>query len=183
MRLFTAIDLPADVRDRLDSLIATLRPLARIAWSQSANLHITTKFIGPWPEDRLPQLQTALAGLGSRPPMRIRDNGLGFYPHPKSPRVFWAGIEASRELAVLAADTNEALSKLKIAPETRAYSPHLTLARIKAPSGLSSFRREVERVGQPEFGEFMADRFFLYLSKPGPAGSVYTRLSEFPFST
>ena len=49
MRLFTAIDLPADVRDRLDKLIARLRPLARINWSPPENLHITTKFIGQWP--------------------------------------------------------------------------------------------------------------------------------------
>jgi len=183
MRLFTAIDLPVEVRDRLDELIARLRPLAHINWSPPENLHITTKFIGQWHEDRLPQLQTALAGLGSRPPMRIRVSGLGFYPHPKSPRVFWAGVEASRELAILAADTNVALSKLKIEPEVRAYSPHLTLARIRKPTALSSFRKEVERLGQPEFGDFVVDRFFLYLSKPGPAGSVYTRLSEFPFST
>ena len=80
------------------------------------------------------------------------------------------------------ADIDSALAKMGVEPESRAYSPHLTLARIKAPSGLSSFRKEVERLGQPEFGEFVADRFVLYLSKPGPAGSVYTRLSEFPIS-
>ncbi len=183
MRLFTAIDLPADVLDKLDSLITRLRPLARLSWSPAANLHITTKFIGQWPEDKLPELQRALGGLGSRAPIRIRVHGLGFHPNARSPHVFFAGVEPTRELAALAEDINVALERLNIPPETRAYSPHLTLARIKKPSGLAFLRREIDRLGQPEFGDFHADRFFLYLSKPGPSGSVYTRLSETPFST
>ena len=63
MRLFTAIDLPADILSRLDQLMAGLRPLAQLGWTPASNLHITTKFIGQWPEDRLPQLQRALAAV------------------------------------------------------------------------------------------------------------------------
>ena len=62
------------------------------------------------------------------------------------------------------------------------YAPHLTLARIKERSRLAAFQREVARLGQPDFGACRADRFHLYLSKPGPGGSVYTKLSEFPLS-
>jgi RNA 2',3'-cyclic 3'-phosphodiesterase len=91
-------------------------------------------------------------------------------------------VKAPRELAVLAEDIDQALSNL-VEPETRAYSPHLTLARIKPASGLKPFQREVERLGEPDFGSFIADRFFLYLSKPSSSGSVYTKLSEFPFTT
>jgi len=179
MRLFTAIDLPADVLSRLDQLIASLRPLARLGWSPSSNLHITTKFIGQWPDEKLPQLQTALAALAPRSPIAIHIHGLGFHQN----HVFFAAVEASSELSQLAADTNAALAKLQIPPETRPYSPHLTLARIKKPSGLAALRKEVAALGQPDFGAFNADRFFLYLSKPGPSGSVYTKLSEYPFST
>src|SRR5205814_4128750 len=101
MRLFTAIDLPQEIVDRLDELISDLRPRARINWSTASNLHITTKFIGHWPEDRLPQLNRALDGLGCRPPIAIRVAGLGFFPNERSPRVFWAGVEASSELVRL----------------------------------------------------------------------------------
>jgi 2'-5' RNA ligase len=183
LRLFTAIDLPPEITDRLDRLISDLRPLARIHWSPAANLHLTTKFIGQWPEERMPELTRALSGLGSRAPIPIHVAGLGFFPNARSPHVFWAGVEASLRLSSLAEDTDQALDKLGVKPETRAYSPHLTLARIKDPASLNSFRKEVERRGQPDFGTFAADRFYLYLSKPGPAGSVYTKLSEFPFST
>ena len=112
MRLFTAIDLPPEVIGRLDGLIAKLRPLARIGWSPAANLHITTKFIGQWPEERLPQLTAALSGVGCRAPIPIRVGGLGFFPNRKSPRVFWAGVEAPAELGALARDTDATLAKL-----------------------------------------------------------------------
>ena len=88
MRLFTAIDLPPDVLGRLDDLIGELRPLARIKWSPASNLHITTRFIGEWPEQRLPELRNTLAGVTSREPISIRIRGLGFFPNPRSPRVF-----------------------------------------------------------------------------------------------
>jgi 2'-5' RNA ligase len=178
MRLFIAIDLPPDVTSRLDALIAKLRPLAHIAWSPASNLHITTKFIGEWPEERLGELAAALAGLGSRPPIPIRVRGLGFFPNRKSPRVFWAGVEAPAELSALARDTDAALAKLGVAAESRAYSPHLTLARIKQAAPARTLGLQ-----QPDFGSFVADRFYLYLSKPGRSGSVYTKLSEFPFTT
>jgi len=183
LRLFTAIDLPGEITNRLDRLISDLRPFARIQWSPAANLHLTTKFIGQWPEERMPDLRQALRGLATREPISIRVAGLGFFPNAKSPHVFWAGVDSSEPLSTLAKDTDQALEKLDVKPEVRAYLPHLTLARIKDPSGLSSFRAEVRRRAQPDFGSFSADRFYLYLSKPGPGGSVYTKLSEFPFST
>ncbi len=101
----------------------------------------------------------------------------------RAPRVFWAGVAATSELAALAADTDRALTALGVERELRRYSPHLTLARIKNPAKLDSFYAEVRQMGQPEFGSFTADRFYLYLSKLGSAGSVYTKLSEFPFTT
>jgi RNA 2',3'-cyclic 3'-phosphodiesterase len=182
MRLFTAIDLPPDIRERLESLIGKLRPLARINWSLTSNLHITTKFIGEWPEQRLPELRNALARISIREPISIRVHGIGFFPNRRSPRVFRAGVDASPGLPILASDTDSALAKLGLAPESRAYTPHLTLARIKAPKGLASFYKQVEELGDPEFGSFLADRFFLYHSKPGASGSVYTKLSDFPIS-
>ena len=56
MRLFTAIALPGEIRDKLDSLVHDLRPTAKIKWSRAENLHVTTKFIGEWPAARLEQL-------------------------------------------------------------------------------------------------------------------------------
>jgi 2'-5' RNA ligase len=95
--------------------------------------------------------------------------------------VFWAGIQAS-DLADLARDTEEALAKLGIAKEQRAYSPHLTLARIKTPGKQPALLQAVAKLPSLEFGSFVADRFYLYQSRTAPSGSVYTKLSEFPLA-
>lgn len=180
MRLFTAIDLPPDVLDNLESLIARLKPAARINWSPVANLHLTTKFIGDWPEERLDELIAALGSLPARPAISIAIEKLGFFPNPHSPRVFWAGVHAGDALAQLARETEDALAALGIAKEQRPYSPHLTLARIKNPGKQSALLQAVADLPSLDFGGFTADRFFLYHSKTAPTGSIYTQLAEFP---
>lgn len=181
MRLFTGLDLPTDVAASLDRMQAKLRSTARIQWSPPANLHITTKFIGEWPEARLPELKEALAGTPPREPIRIGIRKLGFFPNPHSPRVFWCGVEAPG-LPELAAQTDVATATLGIKPENRGYSPHLTLARIKDRVDLQPLRETIARLESPDFGEFTADRFYLYQSRLTPSGSVYTKLAEFPFA-
>jgi 2'-5' RNA ligase len=180
MRLFTAIDLPDDVLRTLEDLLDKLRPTTRIQWSPPANLHITTKFIGEWPEVRLDELKAALAGLGPRPAIPVEISKLGFFPNPHSPRVFWCGIEAVG-LDALAAATDQATGALGIASEKRAFSPHLTLARIKERVNLQPLREAVAALPSLDFGRFTAGSFFLYQSKLRPTGSVYTKLQEFPF--
>jgi len=182
MRLFTAIDLPAPVREALARLLDQLKPTARLRWSPVENLHITTKFIGEWPENRRAELESALRRLGSFDPIPIRLRGLGFFPNPQAPRVFWVGVEAGPGLAELARRTDEALARLGVPRETRPFSPHLTLARIKEPVPLAGLRQSIAQLETVDFGEFQADRFYLYWSELRPSGSVYTMLSEFPFA-
>ena len=181
MRLFTAIDLPADVIENLDALLTRLKPSARIHWSPPENLHITTKFIGEWPEERLAELITVLRALPARTAIPITIEELGFFPNARAPRVFWAGVHGGETLAQLARETEDALAALGILKEQRAYSPHLTLARIKTPGKQPGLLQAVEKLTSAEFGRFSADRFFLYRSKTTPTGSVYTQVAEFPF--
>ena len=182
MRLFTGFDLPAEVVRALDELLDQLRPAARIKWIPPANLHITTRFIGEWPEERLAELRAALAGIPSHAPIPMHIRKLGYFPNPHSPRVVWAGVEAGPDLAALAAETDRALEPLGLQPEGRPFSPHLTLARIKEPVPLQRLRETVVALPSLEFGSFTADRFFLYQSRLGPAGSVYSKLAEFPLA-
>jgi 2'-5' RNA ligase len=182
MRLFTGIDLPPEVISNLENLLDRLKPTAQINWSPPRNLHVTTKFIGEWPEERLAELKGVLGALPARAPISIAIEKLGFFPNPHSPRLFWAGIQAGDELASLARDTEEALATLGIAKEQRAYSPHLTLARIKTPGKQPALLQAVVKLPSLDFGSFVADRFYLYQSRTAPSGSVYTKLSEFPLA-
>lgn len=181
MRLFTAIDISEDALSTLERLIDRLRPTARIKWSPAGNLHITTKFIGEWPEERLEEVKAALSALAPRTPFAVKIAKLGYFPNPHSPRVFWAGIEAPG-VADLARDTERTLAPLGIPEERRAFSPHLTLARIKEPVPMSGLLQAVAKLPSVEFGDFTVDRFYLYQSRLMPQGSVYTQLADFGFS-
>ncbi|HVN05564.1 MAG TPA: RNA 2',3'-cyclic phosphodiesterase [Bryobacteraceae bacterium] len=182
MRLFTGLDLPAEVIANLHHLLDQLRPTARIKWSPPENLHITTRFIGEWPQERLDELKAALAGMPAPPAIPVQVHKLGFFPNPHSPRVFWAGVEAAPALEALAAETDCALDRLGLPAEGRPFRPHLTLARIKEPVPLQKLREKIAALPSLEFGSFTAGRFFLYLSHRTSAGSVYTKLAEYPLS-
>ncbi len=191
MRLFTAIDIPEEVRERLRVLLERWKPLARIHWSPVEKLHITTKFIGEWPEPRLEDLKQALHAIARGGAFDISVRGLGWFPlapansrNRRRPRVLWAGVEGGDQLLNLARATEHAVAALGVpveAPgvsvEDRSYSPHLTLARIREAVPLAALRSAVAGAGA-DFGTFRATEFFLYLS----AGGQYTRLAAFPLN-
>jgi 2'-5' RNA ligase len=111
--------------------------------------------------------------------MEVR--GLGWYPNARNPRVFWAAVQGGDALPALARDIEAALEPLGIAKETRTFTAHLTLARIKEPTPLEPLRHAITQLESAEFGSFPVDRFYLYRSQPGSAGSIYTKLCDFPF--
>lgn len=178
MRLFVGLDLPETVAGSLNYLLDQLRPTAPLRWSPVRNLHITTKFIGEFPEERLPELNKVLATVHS-PSIEIAIRGLGWFPNPHSPRVLFAAVRAPQALADLAAATDAATAALGVEKEKRAYSPHLTLARIEDHANLSALRQSIAALPSDEFGQFTATAFHLYLSKMQPGGSVYSKLSSF----
>ncbi|MCX6621381.1 MAG: RNA 2',3'-cyclic phosphodiesterase [Acidobacteria bacterium] len=182
MRLFVGLDIPEDITGTLDRLVNQLRPAAKVNWSRPANLHITTKFIGEWPPERLGEMKQALAAVPRLSAIDIEVRALGWFPNPHHPKVFFAAIHASPLLARLASETEKAAATLGVPTENRPYSPHLTLARIKTPVDLSAVRQAVAALPSLEFGRFTADRFFLYLSELRPPGPVYSKLAGFPLT-
>ena len=158
-----------------------LRPAAHLKWSPLYNLHLTLKFIGEWPEEKLPQLASALRSIPPRAPINAEVKGLGWYPNPHHPRVFWVGVQGGDALPALVKDIDAGLTPLGIKAEDRAFNAHLTLARIKEPAPLQGLRSAVAELTSVEFGSFAVDRFHLFRSQPGSAGSIYTKLSEYPF--
>jgi len=181
MRLFTAIDLPQGILLRLERLVAALRPEALIKWSPLDNLHITTKFIGEWPEARIDELHEVLAEVAPRPPFEVEVRQLGWFPNERSPRVLWAGVHGGTALKSLAAETDERLASIGIPSENREFSPHLTLARIKSPVPLRGLRQKVEELQPAPVGKFQVSQFTLFRSDPGSNASIYRKLREYKF--
>ena len=179
MRLFTGISLSPNVVDRLSAAVETLRPTAYLNWSPVENLHITCRFIGEWPEDRLPDLTRALGTFTLAGPIPIHISRFGFFPNPHHPHSFFAGVQSGPELSNLATAINRALLPLGLAPENRPYFPHVTLARIKRDSDIRALREHIAAMTDFDFGAFDASDFHLFVSKPATRGSVYTKLATY----
>src|SRR5579875_2264761 len=90
MRLFTAIDIDPAVKARLADLLHRLRPLAKLHWTTPERMHVTTKFIGEWPEDRLEEIKRTLASVGSPGAFEIEIGRLGWFPDERRRRAFAA---------------------------------------------------------------------------------------------
>jgi RNA 2',3'-cyclic 3'-phosphodiesterase len=191
MRLFTGIALPPLVRGHLARVLKELRPLAPLNWSPVENLHITSKFIGQWPEEKLAELERALENMNFGRAFDVAIAGFGYFPNPHHPRAFFAGVQTGPALAELAHAIDEALRPLGIAKEDRPYAPHVTLARIKNED-IRALREHIAKMTDFDFGTFHVSEVHLYLSSRMPApeipkrnrdrqgAAVYTALASYP---
>jgi 2'-5' RNA ligase len=183
MRLFTAIDLPPDILLRLERLLSALRAETFVKWSPLDNLHVTTKFIGEWPEHRVRELDDVLRQVRRRPPFQTELRTLGWFPNERSPRVLWLGVDGGASLTELAAETETVLLPLGVPKEEREFSPHLTLARIKSAVPLSNLRKKVQEMQPAALGTFSVSQFCLFRSRPGTNASIYEKLEEYQFES
>ena len=175
MRLFAAIDTPDDVKATLATLLDRLRPLAKLHWIPVEKLHITTRFIGEWPEERVDDLKVALAAVTSPVPVDIAIRRVGWLPNPRSARILYAGVESTETLTALASATERAVAHAGVPTEERMYRPHVTLARTRKRVPLDSLKRALSEIELSDFGSYQASSFALYLSAAGK----YTKLQEF----
>ena len=192
MRIFIGIDLDDEIRSRIALFLDGVRGFAPdVRWVNPESLHITLKFIGEQKPEQVEAIRERLRQVAS-PTMEIRFAGYGFFPTAKAPRVFWIGIESGRQLSQLAASIDAAVTEFGIAPEQRAFSPHLTLARGAGGSGSPKWRKgdrpnsdfavlDKRLAAMPalEFGTMTAREFVLYQSQLSPKGSKYTKLQRF----
>ncbi|HEX4770408.1 MAG TPA: RNA 2',3'-cyclic phosphodiesterase [Bryobacteraceae bacterium] len=181
MRLFTAIDLPDELLLRVERLIAALRPEAFVKWSPIDNIHITTKFVGEWPEARLAELNQALISIQPRRSFEVELKGFGWFPDQGPPRVLWSGVYGGDALTDLVRDTEESAAALGVKREIHPYMPHLTLARINNRVPLDGLRQKLAGMRPAVIGSFPVSRFHLYQSQPGSNASLYRKLYEYNF--
>ncbi|HEY4934537.1 MAG TPA: RNA 2',3'-cyclic phosphodiesterase [Terriglobales bacterium] len=189
MRLFIALDIDRDIRERITAFRNQMRQLAPdVRWVGPETFHVTLQFLGE--TKKLDEIRQALRLVNS-PPLQIAFRGAGFLPNPKAPRVFWIGIESDQHLQDLVTTISEAMTLLGFKCEPGLYTPHLTLARSGSgrprpvPGGrpapaLQQVRAKLEALPPPEFGTMTAREFILYESHLSPAGPRYERLAVFP---
>jgi len=192
MRIFIALDIDPDIREQISLFMDGLRGFAPDArWVRPESLHITLKFIGEKSDSEVENIKQALSEVHSTS-FDLTVKGHGFFPTPKSARVFWVGIEAGDELTTLAESVDKATSRLGIPKEERAFSPHLTLARGGGRSGAPGWRKgdapnknfqllqqKLTALPAPDFGTMTAREFFLFKSELLRGGPRYTKLERF----
>jgi 2'-5' RNA ligase len=182
MRLFVALDFPEEVRNALRELMERLRRDSGGArWVRPEGMHVTLKFLGETDEKNLANIRGALAEIHSASPVEMHFRGLGFFPNERRPRVLWCGIEASPNLGELAASVEGALEPLGFPRESRAFVPHLTLARFPSPDRHQKLVRAAEELKEYDFGATRESQMYLYQSVLHPSGAQYTRLESFSF--
>src|SRR5271167_4922887 len=127
MRLFIALDIDPDIRERIAAFRDQMRVLAPdVRWVGSETFHVTLQFLGE--TKKLDEIRHALQEVTCRPTQLVFRNS-GFFPNSKAPRVFWVGIEGDEHLQTLATEVARAMHPLGFESDATSFMPHLTLAR------------------------------------------------------
>jgi 2'-5' RNA ligase len=159
--------------------------LKGVRWVGWETLHVTLRFLGDTPEDRVPELVRAIGrALAPLPPARVSLGGLGVFPNPRRPSVVWAGItEGDDWLAMAHAALGTALAEIGIPPEDRPFRAHLTLGRVprgtRLPSGVLD--DVLTKFASRPFGSGTISEATLFASTLTKAGAIHEPLARLPF--
>jgi RNA 2',3'-cyclic 3'-phosphodiesterase len=173
-RLFVAVRPPEPIRDLL---IDAMDDSPDFRWQEEEQLHLTLRFIGEIDRPVADDLATALGGVRAGR-FSARINGVGRFEQRNS-GALWAGVEPKEPLAALAAKVERTCQSVGLAPERRAYHPHITLARWKGrrTREVQSFlKRKRGFVSEP----WDVDAFTLFESRLSRHGAHYEEIAAYP---
>jgi 2'-5' RNA ligase len=184
MRLFVAIEMSPPVEEAVREVIEDLRarvaglaPRAKITWAAAERVHVTVRFIGEADETKTHAIRSALGPTIDAPVFDLHVEGVGAFPPKGPPRVFWAGLTDGRDgLLEVERAVSQRLETL-VPAEARPYSPHLTLARVKEPAGLSRAMLFDGLASRP-FGKVHVDAITLFESRLSPKGATHVPLQR-----
>ena len=185
-RLFVAIPMPEPIRNEITRVRQELQQLVSheaVRWTKPEQFHLTLRFLGGVPADRVTALQEAINAvcLGI-PALPLRAQGIGFFPNARSPRVIWAGVDDGEgRLADLQQKIEAAVQPFTQEPGTERFAGHVTLGRVKFLK-----RPEIEKLAAHAlavkdrlFGEWTANEVELIRSDLLPGGARHTLLAAF----
>jgi 2'-5' RNA ligase len=177
MRLFVALDLPYDLRQRLAGLAVGLQG-AR--WVPPENFHVTLRFIGETPGHRAEEIDLALAALRGRA-FSLTIAGVGTFEKSGRVTTLWAGVERNQALDHLHGKIESALQRAGFPTERRRFAPHVTLARLdNAP--VDKLTGWVQSHNLFRSDPVQVAHFTLFSSRLGKEQSVYTPEVEYPLA-
>jgi len=187
VRAFVAIELPLDIRDGLAILQRGLQQggqdIAR--WVSPDGMHLTLKFLGVVREQTVTQAERAVQQAAQGiPPFRLETDGINVFPDTRRPRVLIVSLKGDLDvLEKLYQGVEQEFSRLGFETEARAFTPHLTLARMREevpPAQRQRFVEDAMRRDVPS-RSFVAEGLSLMRSSLSPKGATYSRMALAPF--
>ena len=188
MRLFIAYELPANrlgqrYRDAMSAIQRAVEHRGThgtVRWEPAIKLHITLRFIGDYPAEKLPDLENALSqSISEQPPFEMTFGKLQI----KSNRMIWlvpsSGLE---QLNMLNGRVESAMKSLKL-PPSQQFTGHITLARLRPQCHLEALSQVVNAQVFPALPPLTVDRLSIMSSELLPSGSRYTCLNQIAFSS
>ena len=187
MRVFVAVQIPADPKQELGKLIdrLALENSRTVRWVALEGIHLTMKFLGDVDpsliSDAVEAMSSAANGIA---PFRIQLSGLGTFPNARRPRVLWAGIAGDVEpLQELQHRVEGSMAGLGFARDKRPFNPHLTVGRVRDQAsdterrGIgAAFSRQALGTSEP----WLVEEVYLIQSRLGPRGATYSDLASRP---
>ena len=180
LRLFVAVSIPRSHLEEIDRQIAPFKEkVTNARWVPLDNQHVTLKFLGTTPGDRLPEVEKVCAmAAASHHPATLSLGGVGAFPSRTRVRVLWVGLQDEGSLLQrVATDLDQGFEALGYPTESRAFTPHLTLCRFRMPVPLKGGLPELDTSG---LEPFPIDAIQLFRSHLSPKGARYEVLKEFP---
>lgn len=173
-RLFVALRPPRPVRQ---GLIGAMHGISGARWQGDDQLHLTLRFIGEVDRHRAEDVAAALGTLHA-PVLAARIAGVGLFERQGRPHMVWAGVEPAEQFAALHRKVDQRLARVGVAAETRAFVPHITLARLNRGSGpVAPFLAQSSDLASEPF---VFDHVMLYESEMGHGGSRYHPVARYP---
>ena len=184
VRAFVAADLHQEVTDELARVVLALAGagVRGLRTVRPESVHLTLKFLGNVPRSDIPAVTSAISSVVSQhQPFTVESGGFGAYPGEHSPRVLWTGVSGPEALFRLRAGIEESLTSLGFAADSRPWSPHLTLARIRDGTSNRDRRRAWNAlIGlEPVARTTRVSSVSLVASRLTPKGAVYSTIETF----
>lgn len=187
VRSFIAIPVPSAGIEALEEAVKNLGPEIgkNVRWVRPESIHLTLKFMGDIPVEMVERVLEALPPVAAQfSPIDLSISGLGVFPNPRRPRVLWAGVHGDLEaLSSLQLAIDDAVEKLGLPKEQRAFSPHLTLGRVRRDVAEGQLRRIGQAVAAGELTgapPWTADAVNLMRTELDPTGSRHYLVGSAP---
>ncbi len=183
LRAFIAIELPGPTQEAIQKQTARLQQTLGedlVRWIPTRNIHLTLKFLGDVLATHVDFLkQMLIREVDPHAEFDLQIGSLGSFPNSKRPRILWLGLHAPASFLTLQRDIEAAAARLGYEKEDRAFSPHLTIGRVKQnlpPTELQKISLVLESVQLGNIATARVDSIHLFKSDLKPAGSIYTKL-------